>query len=192
IGTAFMPYIQQIAGLAGVNYRSEPWMYREENGCELGTMFQPCVAGVTDPGTPTILAHAGDPVRIHVFGAFKEQNGMFSLEGHSWPFKINMKDADQMHSEEFGSSENLDVFVRSAGGPTKLPGIYLWQDHRLPYAAAGLWGYFKVLPAGNQAILPLNSGGSVGSRTAEVPLEETPEVISGLEEAPGPLSMLDK
>jgi len=192
IGTAFMPYIQQIAGLAGVNYRIEPWAYREENGCELGTMFQPCVTGGGDPVTPTIQAHAGDPVRIHVFGAFNEQNQVFALEGHEWPLKINMPGADMFSAEEFGSSENLDVMLASAGGPTSLPGIYLWQNHRLPYAAAGQWGYFKVLPAGNQSILPLNSGGGVGSRTAEVPQVETPEVISGLEEVPGPISMLEK
>ncbi|MBN4054232.1 hypothetical protein JYT87_00820 [Nitrospira defluvii] len=155
-------------------------------------MFTPCVAGQSDPATPTILAHAGDPVRIHVFGAFNEQNQMFSLEGHSWPFKINMEGADMMHSEEFGSSENLDVMVAAAGGPTQLPGIYLWQNHRLPYAAAGQWGYFKVLPAGNQAILPLNSGGGIGSRTAEVIREGVPELMSGLEEATGPISMLNK
>ncbi len=193
IGTAFMPYIQQIAGLTGVNYRIEPWMYREENGCELGTMFQPCVADAPgDPVTPTIMAHAGDPVRIHVFGAFNEQNQMFSLEGHQWPLKINMPGADLFHTEEFGSSENLDVFVKAAGGPTHLPGIYLWQNHRLPYTAAGQWGYFKVLPPGNQSILPLNSGGGVGGRTAEAPAEEAPAALSGLDETPGPISMIDK
>jgi len=191
IGTAFMPYIQQIAGLAGVNYRIEPWMYREENGCELGTMFTPCVAGQSDPETPTILAHAGDPVRIHVFGAFNEQNQMFSLEGHQWPLDVNMAGADLLSSEEFGSSENLDVFLRTAGGPTQLPGIYLWQNHRLPYAAAGQWGYLKVLPRGNQAILPLNSSAGPGGRTAELP-KEAPEVLSGLKDAPGPVSMLEK
>lgn len=192
IGTAFMPYIQQIAGLTGVNYRIEPWMYREENDCELGTMFQACLAGGGDPVTPTILAHAGDPVRIHVFGAFNEQNQMFALEGHEWPLKINMKGSDLFSAEEFGSSENLDAMVKSAGGPSRLPGIYLWQNHRLPYTAAGQWGYFKVLPPGNQSILPLNSGGSVGSRTADVPTLETPEVLSGLGETPGPVSMLEK
>ncbi|MFQ5544139.1 MAG: hypothetical protein ACE5FY_07295, partial [Nitrospiria bacterium] len=77
-------------------------------------------------------------------------------------------------------------------GPTQLPGIYLWQNHRLPYAAAGQWGYLKVLPQGNQAILPLNSSAGPGGRTAELPKEEAPEVLSGIEEAPGPVSMLAK
>jgi FtsP/CotA-like multicopper oxidase with cupredoxin domain len=172
IGTAFMPYIQQIAGLTGVNYRSEPWTFREENGCEMGNMFTPCVAAQSDPVTPTIVTHAGDQVRLHVFGAFNEQNQVFSLEGHEWPLKPDMEGADMMSSSEFGSSENLDVLLKDgAGGPFHLPGDYLWQNHRMPYTQAGQWGYLRVLPAGDRRILPLNSGGP-GGRTAELPRED--------------------
>ena len=79
IGTSFMPYVQNVAGLVGVNYRNEPYLYREEQGCSLGRMFQPCnVDEPNEPATPIIEAHAGDPVRIHVFGASNEQNGMFT------------------------------------------------------------------------------------------------------------------
>ena len=42
IGTSFMPYVQNVAGLIGVNYRAEPYLHREEEGCSLGRMFQPC------------------------------------------------------------------------------------------------------------------------------------------------------
>ncbi|HTP42693.1 MAG TPA: multicopper oxidase domain-containing protein [Nitrospiria bacterium] len=160
IGTAFMPYIQNIAGLTGVNYRSEPWSWREDHGCEAGTMYTPCaVAAETDIATPVILAHAGDQVRIHVFGAFNEQNQIFSLEGHEFPLKPNMVGADQQSSIEFGSGEDLDIVLQSAGGPFALPGNYVWQDHRMPYAQAGEWGYLRVLPAGDRKIHPLNSGG---------------------------------
>ena len=160
IGTAFMPYIQQIAGLTGVNYRSEPWSWREDHGCEAGTMYTPCaVAAETDVATPVILAHAGDQVRIHVFGAFNEQNQIFSLEGHEFPLKPDMVGADQQSSIEFGSAEALNLVLPSAGGPFALPGNYVWQDHRMPYAQAGEWGYLRVLPAGDRKVLPLNSGG---------------------------------
>ncbi len=37
IGTSFMPYVQNVAGLTGVNYRSEPYKQREEQGCKLCT-----------------------------------------------------------------------------------------------------------------------------------------------------------
>jgi hypothetical protein len=179
IGTAFMPYIQQIGGLTGVNYRSEPWTYREDKGCDMGNMYTPCVAGESDPVTPTIMTHAGDTVRVHVFGAFNEQNQVFSLEGHEWPLKPDMEGADLMSSSEFGSSENLDVVLASAGGPFRLPGDYLWQNHRMPYTQAGQWGYLRVLPAGDRRLLPLNSGGP-GGRTAEAPQDNSGLAVSML------------
>ncbi|MDC4227254.1 MAG: hypothetical protein MPW15_24165 [Candidatus Manganitrophus sp.] len=177
-----MPYIQQIGGLTGVNYRSEPWMYREEQGCEPGNMFTPCVAA--DKGglaTPIIMAHAGDPVRIHVFGAFNEQNQIFSIEGHEWPFKPNMVGADMLSSLQFGGAEYLDVYLKEgAGGPFALPGDYVWQNHRMPYAAAGQWGYLRALPRGDRKILPLNGAAGPGGKTAEAPTEEAPETVSEL------------
>jgi hypothetical protein len=101
--------------------------------------------------------------------------------------------ADMLSSEEFGSSENLDVFLKEgAGGPFHLVGDYLWQNHRMPYTQAGEWGYLRVLPVGDRRILPLNSG-EAGGRTADVQPENAPEKLSGVEEkAPGPVSMLEK
>jgi hypothetical protein len=144
-------------------------------------MFTACVTGESEPVTPTILAHAGDPVRIHVFGAFNEQNQIFSIEGHEFPLKPNMVGADMLSSEEFGSAENLDVYIKEgAGGPFRIPGDYVWQNHRMPYSQAGQWGYLRVLPAGDRRILPLNSG-QAGSRTAEVPSEGNAVPVSMLE-----------
>ncbi len=181
IGTAFMPYLQQIAGLTGVNYRSEPWEYRYEEGCEEGNMFTPCVAGEGDPATPTIMAHGGDRVRVNVFGAFNEQNQIFSIEGHQWPLKVNMEGADLMGAAEFGSAEVIDAWI-TAGGPYHLPGAYIWQNHRMPFAQAGQWGYLKVLPKGDLRILPLNSRG-MSNETADFTTEEgTMEKTSEVEE----------
>jgi hypothetical protein len=145
-------------------------------------MFTPCVTGQADPATPTILSHAGDPVRIHVFGSFNEQNQVFSLEGHEWPLKPEMVGADMLSSLQFGSSENLDVFIKQgAGGPLHIPGDYIWQNHRMPYMESGQWGYLRVLPAGDQRVLPLNAD----------------RKINTAKDAPGkgnigPLSMRDK
>ena len=153
-------------------------------------MFTPCVTAGEDPATPTITAHAGDPVRIHVFGAFNEQNQIFSLEGHEWPLKPDMVGADMLSSEEFGSGEYVEAYIKEgAGGPYHIPGTYIWQNHRMPFAQAGQWGYIRVLPAGDRRILPLNSGGP-GKQQAEIPQGDKPETVSGTEDqAPGPLSM---
>jgi FtsP/CotA-like multicopper oxidase with cupredoxin domain len=164
---AFMPYVSTIAGLVGVNYRAEPWLYREDKGCEPGNMFTACVIGESEPVTPTILAHAGDPMRIHVFGAFNEQNQIFSIEGHEWPLKPNMNGADLLSSSQFGPSENLDI-VTTAGGRFRIPGTYLWQNHRLQYTQAGQWGYLKILAPGDRRILPINRENPVEAQLTSV------------------------
>ena len=47
-----------------------------------------------------------------------------------------------------------------------LTGDYVWSNQRLPYSQSGQWGYFRVLPVGDQRILPLSSG-AVGAQKAE-------------------------
>jgi hypothetical protein len=168
IGTSFMPYVQNVAGLTGVNYRSEPYKYREEQGCSLGKVFQPCKADKPeDPATPIIESHAGDPVRIHVIGANNEQNGMFSVEKHEWPIEPYMRGADQISVVEYSGSEVLDAFVPSAGGPYRLPGDYVYSNQRLPYSQSGQWGYLRVLPSGDQRLLPL-AGAGAGMKSASL------------------------
>lgn len=178
IGTSFMPYLQNTAGLTAVNYRAEPYKYREEQGCTLGKMFQPCqVDNPKDPATPVITAHAGDPVRIHVFGASSEQNGMFTVEKHEWPIEPFMPGADRISVVEFGGTEYIDVYVPAAGGPYAIPGDYAWNNARLPYSQSGQWGYFRVLPRNDQGILSL-SGATVGSKQADAGSMEQDQAIS--------------
>jgi len=169
IGTAFMPYVQNVAGLTSVNYRAEPYKFREEQGCSLGKIFQPCVVGKPeDPATPVIEAHAGDALRIHVIGANSEQNGMFGIEGHEWPIEPYMPGADMISVVEYAGSEILDVFVRGgAGGPYRQVGDFVWSNQRLPYTQSGQWGYLRVLPVGDSRIQPLGAAG-VGAKRVEV------------------------
>ena len=166
IGTSFMPYVQNVAGLTGINYRAEPYPFREEAGCTLGRIFQPCeVDNPKDPVTPVIEAHAGDKVRVHVFGASSEQNGMFTVEKHEWPIEPFLPGADMISTVEFAGSEGLDVFLPSAGGKWSLPGDYVYGNGRLPYSQSGQWGLLRVLPPTDQRILPLE-GDAVSSKQA--------------------------
>jgi len=59
----------------------------------------------------------------------------------------------------FGGSEVIDAFIPAAGGDYHLPGDYVWNNQRLPYSQSGQWGYFRVLPAGDQRLLPLGGSG---------------------------------
>ena len=155
LGTSFMPYLQKTAGLIGINYRSEPYILRIDEGCEGGELFI-CVAEEEygDPITPLLETHAGDAVVIHVFGAFNEQNGIFGVEGHQWPQEPFLLNSDLVSSFEFGGSEVLNAYFQ-AGGPYKLPGDYLYMNHRMAYMEGGQWGFLRVLQPGEQRILPL-------------------------------------
>ena len=165
LGTSFMPYLQNVAGLTGVNYRLEPWSYREDEGCELGNMFTACVAAASDPATPTLKAHAGDRVMINIFGAHNEQNQMFNVDGHQWRRHLNQENSDMIDVEEFGGGEYIQAFIK-AGGTYNNPGTYLWLNARTPYQQAGQWGYFKVLPAGDRSVLPLGGASPTGVKSA--------------------------
>ncbi|GIW53706.1 MAG: hypothetical protein KatS3mg082_0110 [Nitrospiraceae bacterium] len=179
IGTSFMPYVQNAAGLTAVNYRSEPYKFREEIGCTLGRVFQPCaVDKPEDPATPVIEAHAGDPVRIHVFGASNEQNGMFSVEKHEWPIEPFMRGADQISVVEFSGSETLDAFIPSAGGIYRMPGDYVWSNQRLPYSQSGQWGNLRVLPPGDQRIAPLTGAIPALKQACAEPSDSGPSYVS--------------
>ena len=59
----------------------------------------------------------------------------------------------------------LDAFLPSAGGPYRLPGDYVYSNQRLPYSQSGQWGYLRVLPAGDQRLLPL-AGAGAGMKSA--------------------------
>ena len=155
LGSSFMPYLQKIAGIASVNYRSEPYELRLEEGCEQAELFI-CVAEEEygDPYTPILSAHAGDPVVIHTFMPFSEQNGVFGVEGHQWPEEPFLDGADMVSNLEFGASEVMNIYLR-AGGPFRLSGDYLYMNHRMAYMEAGQWGFLRVLNARDGRILPL-------------------------------------
>ena len=171
IGVSFMPYIQQVAGITAVNYRSEPTAWRIEKGCEVPEIFS-CVKAGDMPSTPLLQAHVGDPVAIHVLGAFSEQVQLFTVDGHEWPHEPYMQGADLVSTMEFGGSEVINA-LSSLVEPavrTGSSGDYLWKNQRPAFANAGQWGLFKVLPVDDQRIKPL---------MPQVPPTKTAEEPSG-------------
>jgi len=156
IGTSFMPYIQKVAGVTAVNYRSEPTDYRIEKGCAYSEVLV-CVKTGDQPVTPSIAAHVGDAVVIHVLGAFSEQIQLFSVSGHEWKHEPYMSGADLVSTMEFGGTEVINAWLHGgAGGPNGIPGSYLWLNQRPGYLDAGHWGTLTVLDRDSRAILPLS------------------------------------
>jgi hypothetical protein len=86
-----------------------------------------------------------------------------------------MRGADMISVVEYSGSETLDAFIPSAGGPYRLPGDYVYSNQRLPYSQSGQWGYMRVLPAGDQRLLPLTGAGAgMKSAAAEPPAQVVP------------------
>ena len=173
-----MPYNHAVSGVVGLNYRSSPLEGRFDLFPKaltdpfkasafldlMGGLFdlfpdpttEPGAGAYGDPSTPILEAYAGDPVRVHVMVPFSEQNHVFSIEGHRWPFESMMEGTNLFSSAQVGAVGKLEIAF-DAGGPSRMPGEYLYGDHRLPYREAGLWGLFRVLRPGDQdaALMPL-------------------------------------
>ena len=164
IGTSFMPYVQNVAGLVGVNYRNEPYCIVKNRGVRWAGCSNP-VTSMNRMNRRPRLSRPMPATRFGstCFGASNEQNGMFTLEKHEWPIEPFMEGADHISVVEFSGSEGIDAFIASAGGRISMPGDYVYSNARLPYSQSGQWGYFRVLSKNDQRILPL-SGASPESR----------------------------
>jgi manganese oxidase len=153
IGQSAMPYPISVSGPALVNYKSVPQRPDDVK------MFDSKVNG--DPPTPILRAHAGDPVKVHMINApGSEQLHTVSLGGLSWPIDPYIHLADALTTRALGPQEKLDaVIIGGAGGPTHTVGDFIYQDRRLAFTQAGMWGILRVLPPSDTSIKPLGSGG---------------------------------
>ena len=143
IGTAVMPYAQNVQGVVALNYRAEPLDKRLQQDPDTATVFSSAARG--DPATPLLEAFAGEAVRIHVLAPSSEQAHVFTLEGHQWPLEPGHSGTNLLSSVQVGALEALTIIpLGGAGGEAHLPGDYLYGDHREPYREAGLWGLFRV------------------------------------------------
>jgi len=135
IGTAVMPYTEDVKGAVALNYRAAPLKALTKNG---RTMHR-------EPATPLLEAVAGDLVKIHLLLPWSEQAQVFSLEGHRWPFEPARRASNLLSSSLVGGMEALTlVLTEGAGGPGRLAGDYLYGNHREAYREAGMWGIFRV------------------------------------------------
>jgi hypothetical protein len=144
IGTSHMPYPRDVSGPALVNYQSaQGW----QNGPRADdvNMFASGING--DPKTPVLQGYQGDPVRLHVVGApGSEQMHVFSAGGLSFPVDPNLKNSVKLQNREVGAFATLDAHLDGGmGGPGAIAGDFVYQDRRLPYTQAGMWGLLRSL-----------------------------------------------
>ena len=157
IGTAVMPYTEDVKGAVGLNYRAEPLGQRSKNGGDPSRSSRSRTN--RNPATPLLEAFAGDLVKIHLLLPWSEQVQVFSIEGHRWPFEPGRPGSNLLSSILVGGMEALTLTLsEGAGGSGRLPGDYLYGDHREAYREAGLWGIFRVHdPRSAARLRPLRS-----------------------------------
>ncbi|MBI4201485.1 MAG: multicopper oxidase domain-containing protein [Chloroflexi bacterium] len=144
IGTHRMPYTTKVQGVVGINYQAEPLEDRRLIQADSAALYRAGRLG--DPHTPLLQAYAGDVVKLHVIVPWSEQNQVFTLEGHRWPLEPGLPGTNLVSSVQVGALEAVTLTLADgAGGPGRMPGDYLYGDHREPYREAGLWGIFRVL-----------------------------------------------
>ena len=149
IGTAVMPYTEEVRGTVGVNYRAAPL---KPGATSAGTTLR-------EPATPRLEAIAGDLVKIHLLLPWSEQAQVFSLEGHRWPFEPARPGSNLTSSRLVGGMEALTfILTEGAGGAGRLAGDYTYGNHREAYREAGQWGIFRVHdPRSPAKLRPLGS-----------------------------------
>ena len=110
-------------------------------------------------GTQSLMAYAGDPMRMHVVAAVSEQVQSFSLDGHRWHLEPRAKGSNIVATQAIGAREVLTIVpLGGAGGEAHLPGDFVYGDSRGPYRDAGVWGVLHVYPRHQPGLAPLSSG----------------------------------
>jgi hypothetical protein len=151
LGTAQMPYHEQVQGLVGLNYEKEPLARRLVAHKDTAQLFRSAVHG--DPAVPLMEAFAGDRVQLHLFVPFSEQAHVFNLEGHRWPLEPGRRGTAMYSSLPLGGLATATLHLADgAGGTSWAPGDYVYGDHREPYREAGLWGLFRVHSSGASGV----------------------------------------
>ena len=150
LGSHRMPYSTDVRGTVAINYDAAPLNLRQAANPDRAKTFD--VASHGDPPTPVMRAYAGDPVRLHVLAPWSEQAQVFSVEGHQWPTTPGLPGTALVSSQQLLGLEALTMDLHGgAGGPDRVPGDYLYGDHREPYRQAGLWGLLRVIPSDGQS-----------------------------------------
>ncbi|HEY0581977.1 MAG TPA: multicopper oxidase domain-containing protein, partial [Chloroflexota bacterium] len=158
IGTSHMPYPISVSGPALINYQSAQGWNQNPRPDDANT-FSSLVNG--DPRTPVLQGYAGDPTRIHVVGApGSEQMHVFSFGGLSFPldpyvgeYGKNPNWGVKLQNRAVGAYETIDANIDGGmgGGSYKdgngkpVVGDFVYQDRRLPYTQAGMWGLIRSL-----------------------------------------------
>ncbi|MEU4564012.1 hypothetical protein AB0F72_37015 [Actinoplanes sp. NPDC023936] len=112
-----------------------------------GTAFSSGPYG--EPDTPVFVAGAGDPVVFRVGVGASDQFHAFTVSGHNFPAEPGIAGSERVTARTVTSGETVDAWLGAAGGGHGYSGDYLFNDSRMPFTEAGIWGILRVVPAGS-------------------------------------------
>lgn len=121
---------------------------------------------LADPQTPIFSAPAGMPVRFRLLytGGTGDNQQVFELSGHAWQEEPFINDSTEIGNNPrsqwrgattgYGPTSSYDIVLEQAGGRNKVSGDYLYRSWPANQFQAGLWGLFRVAPAGKDGKFP--------------------------------------
>jgi hypothetical protein len=165
-----------------VNYRTEPLWSRLNYwpGTQLSTgdidpgpatrdfdytnVLSNIQIGGYDPVTPIFTATVGQPVRFRMLQPTgHSRNNVFDVHGHSWQEEPYINGSQSIGSNPFsevkgaqwgvGPSNHHDQIINRAGGAFAVTGDYLYRTFSSTQFDGGIWGIFRVTPAGGSSCL---------------------------------------
>lgn len=168
IGQNVMPYPVHVSGDTGLNYSADP--LHMEFGGGRADANDPASAYDSDVhGDPvTVLrAYTGDPVRFRVGVGSGMQAHTFGISGHSFFWENDMPNSERLDVIGVLPSESYDIHIEDGAGAGITSGAdYLFENRRMPFHDAGLWGIMRTFDSPQADLLPLSEPGMLRVTTS--------------------------
>ncbi len=152
-----MPYLANINGLRGINYKAMP--FNERDPTHQARVLNSTIFG--DPTTLLITVNQSNEVHLHVLQGYGQQVHTFTISGYCYPFEPTQFNALEFYGRVFGPLQGLDATLEGgAGGLGNKPGDFLYRDARNAFLEGGLWGIIRVQGTTTN-VTPVPPGGNV-------------------------------
>lgn len=133
-------------GYMGINYRSEPFIRRLDQGADPPDVYDSDTFG--DPSTPVFNAFLDDPVHFHVNKVADKARGIsFHLSDHQWDrFRTVDEASDIGVDDRFTVAKSTQIVPKGdAGGLADSTGDFIYQEMKQRRRLeSGSWGIFRV------------------------------------------------
>ncbi len=182
IGQNVMPYPTMVSGPTFFNYRADPFFVEGPGQGRLEVNPDQSLVYDSDThGDPANIFHAyvGDPVRVRVGVGSGQQPHVFAMNGHMAPWEVNLAWSEHLEAKGILPAESFDFhLVGGAGGGVPTGADYLFEDRRMPFHEAGLWGIMRTHDTPQPDLLPLAQPGML--RVTTDPAVPSQIVVDGV------------